>query len=297
MVLAVVVTALVASLVGGTGTAAAVTGSAAYERGLVAHLNKARDAKGLPPMRGERCADGVSETLAKQMRRKRRALTVSPSLVARTCDRRLILQAVALTPASPRSVARAWLRQRTTRSVLLRAGSRRVGVGAVRDGSGRWYVSLLVVGTATLSTGDGSSTTGGGTTDGSGDSTIITLGSEILEETNRRRAEHGLALLSASPCATTFAERHSEHMAAEGDIAHADLSALKEECSAPEVAENIAAVWATTLDPSVVVDLWMGSELHRANILDPALTHLGVGVAHDPATGKWYATQDFLGLS
>lgn len=309
LVLVVAVPALLASsLVGAAGTAAAATGSAAYERGVVTHLNKARDARGLPPLRVDRCADALSDSLASRMRRKRRALPLSPSLVARQCDRRLTLQAVALTHSSPRSVARGWLRHRTTRSVLLRAGSRRVGVAAVRDGSGGWYVSLLVVGSALLSSGGGTTSDGsntgsstgssGGSTDGTTtDGTTAALGSEILQETNRRRVEHGLAPLDASTCATTFAQRHSDSMAADGEFAHADLSTLARECSAQGAAENIAAVLASTLDASAVVDAWMGSETHRGNILDPTLTHLGVGVAHDSATGKWYATQDFLRLS
>jgi uncharacterized protein YkwD len=43
-----------------------------------------------------------------------------------------------------------------------------------------------------------------------------------------------------------------------------------------------------------VVRSWMESRAHRANILDPDLTHLGVGVAYDKTKGAWYATQDFL---
>lgn len=299
LVLAVLSAALVASsLVGGTGTAAAATGSAAYERGLVAHLNKVRDAKGLRPLRVDACADVLSEALATRMRRKRRALQISPERVARECDRRLILQVVALTPASPRAVVRGWLKQRTTRTVLLRAGTRRVGVGTVRDGSGRWYVSLLVVGSTLLSSAGTTDGSGTGSTDGTTtDGTLTPEGSAILDETNLRRTANGLAPLLASTCATAFATRHSDTMASNDQLAHSDLSALQSDCSATDAAENVAVAQSTTLDVTAVVDAWMASDLHRANILDPTLTLLGVGVAHNSSTGRWYVTQDFLAQS
>jgi len=56
-------------------------------------------------------------------------------------------------------------------------------------------------------------------------------------------------------------------------------------------AENIAAGQQTAAE---VMDSWMHSTGHRANILDCALTQIGVGVYRDPASPfRIYWTQDF----
>ena len=47
-----------------------------------------------------------------------------------------------------------------------------------------------------------------------------------------------------------------------------------------------------SLDPSDAMDAWMDSAPHRATILDPQFTHLGVGV-HIASGGPWW-TQVFL---
>jgi uncharacterized protein YkwD len=39
----------------------------------------------------------------------------------------------------------------------------------------------------------------------------------------------------------------------------------------------------------------MNSPPHRANILDPAFTHVGIGCATD-GTGTIWVTEDFVGL-
>jgi uncharacterized protein YkwD len=50
------------------------------------------------------------------------------------------------------------------------------------------------------------------------------------------------------------------------------------------VAENIAEGVNT---PAAAMALWMGSDGHKANILSPLVTQLGVGV-HQTATGTWW---------
>lgn len=55
--------------------------------------------------------------------------------------------------------------------------------------------------------------------------------------------------------------------------------------------ENIAYGQST---PAEVMNSWMNSEGHRSNILNPAFTEIGVGVAVD-ANGRYYWTQMFIG--
>ena len=54
--------------------------------------------------------------------------------------------------------------------------------------------------------------------------------------------------------------------------------------------ENIAAGQKT---PEAVVRAWMNSPGHKAAILDPDATHIGVGVCKSPITGQWLWVQDF----
>ena len=49
-------------------------------------------------------------------------------------------------------------------------------------------------------------------------------------------------------------------------------------------AENIAMGQPT---PAAVMDFWLGSSAHRANVLDCSVRTLGVGVAEGP-TGPWW---------
>ena len=57
------------------------------------------------------------------------------------------------------------------------------------------------------------------------------------------------------------------------------------------VAENIAM---GQRDGPEVLRSWMNSSGHRANILDPRLTHAGLG-AKRAKNGDWYAVQVFVG--
>jgi uncharacterized protein YkwD len=116
----------------------------------------------------------------------------------------------------------------------------------------------------------------------------------ILRVTNRRREAHGLDPLQPSACPARFAQRHSARMAERAGLFHADVSALRERCSARAVAENVAYHSSARVGARSIVKAWMRSPVHRANILDPGLTHLGVGVAQHTGSGAWYATQDFL---
>jgi uncharacterized protein YkwD len=294
----VVVTAVVVALLAGiTGPAHAAMRPAAYERTIVTALNQLRDARGLSPVRVQACVDRISEAHAVRMRRTGRLRPVSATTVQNRCGRRLRTQAMAATIRPPAVLLRAWTRDRKFRRAVLSRGARAVGVGAVRGG-GRWYVSLLVVGGPTGGTG---STDGGSGDGGSGDGTDEAttrdeLETEILAETNRRRDENGLKPLKGSACAGSFAGDHSHHMAETGELSHADLDALRQRCEAADAAENVAMLKSAGLDVERLVDLWMESPLHRGNILDPKLTHLGAGVAYAEGDGRWYVTQEFLRL-
>ncbi len=125
------------------------------------------------------------------------------------------------------------------------------------------------------------------------------LASQVVSLINQYRAGKGLSQLAVSSTLTASSAWKSLHMAGYGYFAHDD--------PAPPVArgayqrakdcgftgttwgENIA--WGYTTAQSVV-NGWLGSSGHRANIENPNFRTTGVGVAAN-ASGQLYWTQNF----
>ena len=120
---------------------------------------------------------------------------------------------------------------------------------------------------------------------------------EILRLTNVEREANGLPALIWDSRLGAAARSHSTDMAQRDYFSHISPEGegpgerLRKEGYSDIWMENIAAGAAT---PSDVVAGWMGSEVHRANILNPGFTHVGVGVCYrEEATYRYYYTQDF----
>jgi len=119
---------------------------------------------------------------------------------------------------------------------------------------------------------------------------------EVIRLTNEHRKAAGCAPLIADANLRTAALTHSQKMAAANNMQHqlpgepGLLERIKAAGFSPvtAAAENIAAGHPT---PSAVVNAWMNSSGHRANILNCNLTHIGVGVAQ--GSGKLFWTQNF----
>lgn len=108
---------------------------------------------------------------------------------------------------------------------------------------------------------------------------------------NAERAANGLgALESSAPLAQT-ASRYSGYMVAHDHFAHEDLEghdvvyrvlqtdpSLKDHWS--RLGENLGYGSGTMATPRAMVDGWMHSDAHRANILRPDYQQIGVGVAN-----------------
>jgi uncharacterized protein YkwD len=114
----------------------------------------------------------------------------------------------------------------------------------------------------------------------------------VLVIVNDERAKVGAAPLSIDSCAQAAADAWSQHMASTGVLVHNSLTPLLS-CSdsVQRAAENIAYGGQT---PDRLMSMWMNSPGHRANILNPRLTSIGIGIATD-SRGLVWATQDFLG--
>jgi uncharacterized protein YkwD len=98
---------------------------------------------------------------------------------------------------------------------------------------------------------------------------------QIVRETNDVRQAKGLPVLGSSKCAQNAALQRASHLIGNADLKHAPLAGVIAHCKpATTAAENLSRAAAS---PKAVVDAWMGSPGHRSNLLDPALTEIGVG--------------------
>lgn len=117
---------------------------------------------------------------------------------------------------------------------------------------------------------------------------------EVLKLVNEERAKVGCSAVSANSALTDLAKTFSEDMAARDFFDHTDPSGLSPWDRAAKAGitdlggENIARGQATA---AAVMEAWMNSPGHRANILNCDFKTLGVG-AHFGSGGPWW-TQDF----
>jgi uncharacterized protein YkwD len=104
---------------------------------------------------------------------------------------------------------------------------------------------------------------------------------EVVDLINLERGEANLDTLQIDSQLSQAAQLHTESMVTDDFFSHygVDGSSPFERIQDTgyqytTAAENIAAGYQT---PEAVVEAWMGSAGHRANILNPDLTEIGVG--------------------
>ncbi|WP_042225033.1 CAP domain-containing protein [Oceanobacillus manasiensis] len=118
---------------------------------------------------------------------------------------------------------------------------------------------------------------------------------EVVELTNQERAKQGLSPLKIDTELSKVAREKSRDMASNGYFAHnspsygSPFDMMKQfGISYSTAGENIAKGQRT---PQEVVNAWMNSEGHRANIMNGNFTHIGVGYVEQG--NHW--TQQFIG--
>ncbi|MFS8202012.1 CAP domain-containing protein [Streptomyces sp. CWNU-52B] len=125
-------------------------------------------------------------------------------------------------------------------------------------------------------------------------STPATAEAAVLSLVNDERAKAGCSPVTASSSLAALAEAFSKDMAARDFFDHTDPDGASPWDRAEDLGvanlggENIARGQA---DAAAVMEAWMNSPGHRANILNCDFKTLGVG-AHFASGGPWW-TQDF----
>ena len=126
------------------------------------------------------------------------------------------------------------------------------------------------------------------------DSSVLSYEEEVVRLVNAERSKNGLSPLKRDWELSRVARYKSEDMRDRGYFSHTSptygspFQMMKSfGISYKSAGENIARGYKT---PSAVVSGWMNSSGHRANILNPSFTHIGVGFV---ANGHYW-TQMFI---
>jgi uncharacterized YkwD family protein len=121
---------------------------------------------------------------------------------------------------------------------------------------------------------------------------------EVVRLVNQERAKNGLGALSVDSALTKTATLKSQDMAENGYFSHTSptygspFDMMKQFGITYRTAGENIAMGQTT--PAQVMEGWMNSPGHRANILQSSYTKIGVGVAQN-SSGRYYWTQQFIG--
>ncbi|WP_069625731.1 CAP domain-containing protein [Streptomyces niveus] len=111
---------------------------------------------------------------------------------------------------------------------------------------------------------------------------LAAVASDVVALTNAERTAAGLRPLAGDPGLTVAAQAHSDDMVALGFYSHTSPDgrqpwdrAAAAGCAHRGIGENIACGQRSAAE---VVRGWMNSPGHRANILKPDFTHIGIGL-------------------
>lgn len=154
VLLALVSTAMVASGLTATSapanaitvstTTTTLSASDIFERRVHALVNQQREARGLPRLTFAACPDGSAERWARYLASRNLFYHQSMSTVLSRCNATYAGETLGRGTMTPRVLVQMWMRSPGHRAVLLSPKSRRLGVGAVRSGTG-WVVAANFV--------------------------------------------------------------------------------------------------------------------------------------------------------
>jgi hypothetical protein len=116
----------------------------------------------------------------------------------------------------------------------------------------------------------------------------------LLSAANQERAARGLSQLRRDPLLASAANTHALTMAAHATISHqfSDEAPLTERGANAGVAFSLIAENVAEAPNAVQIhDMWMHSEHHRSNLLDPSIDSAGISVVE--RGGELYAVEDF----
>jgi uncharacterized protein YkwD len=123
---------------------------------------------------------------------------------------------------------------------------------------------------------------------------------QLIRAINQARAPYGLAPLRLDLRLERAARAKSTEMLRTGTFAHGDVRErlVRFGVRGPSYGENLAWASGSSASATRIVQMWMESPGHRANILRPTFTRIGLGRRVGPFAGYGSAavvTADFAG--
>lgn len=109
----------------------------------------------------------------------------------------------------------------------------------------------------------------------------------VLTKTNDHRVVNGERALVASDDMNDVAQAWAEHMADTRDLEHNPNYSRQIPTGWSRAAENVAYNCGYSDAATKLVSQWINSTGHNTNMLNPAHTHIGVGVATDSSGCTW----------
>lgn len=122
----------------------------------------------------------------------------------------------------------------------------------------------------------------------------------LLRAVNATRTAHGLRPLSLDATLTRAARAHSLEMLQGGYFAHGNFRGrmVAFHVRGTSAGENLAWGTGSFAAPAMVISEWLRSPEHRANLLRPSFTRIGIGTTQGSflgAGGATVMTADFAG--
>jgi uncharacterized protein YkwD len=124
--------------------------------------------------------------------------------------------------------------------------------------------------------------------------------SGLLRAVNATRAAHGLKAVRTDATLTRAARSHSAEMIHGNYFAHGDFRSrmIAFRARGPFLGENLAWGTGSYARPATVIREWLASPAHRANLLRPSFTRIGIGAVQGTFRGNGGSTvltADFAG--
>ena len=133
-----------------------------------------------------------------------------------------------------------------------------------------------------------------------GAATSSTATADLLADVNQTRLAHGLRPLRVDSSLVRAAQSHSTWMLHDNVFTHGDVRGRMAafHVAGPATGENLAWGSGGYARPGTIVREWLASPEHRANLLRPGWTRIGIGIARGTFLGNGGAavvTADFAG--
>lgn len=113
---------------------------------------------------------------------------------------------------------------------------------------------------------------------------------QLLTLVNVERTKAHLQPLALINCVDAYSDSWAATMARTGTLGNQNMTPVAAACNAHGAGENVGQGPITA---QAMMASWMNSAPHRANILNPVYSYVGVGAAKS-STGSWFAVQDFI---